>query len=144
MVDELYQKAILQRAKAAIGAGRLESPDGAATVDNPMCGDRVTMQVRVVDGAIADLRHKVRGCVLCEAAASVLGEHATGMTPDALHRTALEFRAMIESGGPIPESLAALETFAPVRTAKSRHRCVLLPFEALTQAMANALETAAE
>jgi nitrogen fixation NifU-like protein len=139
MTDSLYQDAIMAHAKAAHGAGRLEQPDGTATVDNPLCGDRVTMDVALDDqGRIARLGHKVRGCVLCSAVASVLGDHADGLTAEELHRVGTAFEAMIREGEPVPEEWPDLSAFEPVRAAKSRHECVLLPFEALEQAVKDA------
>lgn len=62
MTDELYQKAILGKAREASGAGTLAEPDASATVNNPVCGDRVTMEVRLSGGRVAAVAHKVRGC----------------------------------------------------------------------------------
>lgn len=139
MTDALYQDAILAHAKASHGAGRLEDADGTATVDNPLCGDRVTMDVTLDDaGNIARLGHKVRGCVLCNAVSSVLADHAAGLSPEDLHAVGEVFEAMIRGGGPVPEGWPDLSAFEPVREAKSRHECVLLPFEALEQAVEDA------
>ena len=76
--DEVYQRAILELARDRTGAGRMEAPDGTATVDNPMCGDRVTIDLRLQDGHVTELHHHVRGCLLCEAAAGLLARHAPG------------------------------------------------------------------
>ncbi|MEQ8967257.1 MAG: iron-sulfur cluster assembly scaffold protein [Azospirillaceae bacterium] len=141
--DSLYQKAILDHAKAAVGAGKLEAAQGRATVDNPICGDRVTVEVALgEDGRVTALGHTVRGCVLCAATASVLGADAPGHTPAELRAAAQAFDAMIREGAPTPEGWPGLDAFTPVHEAKSRHECVLLPFEALDKAMADAGEPA--
>lgn len=138
MSDALYQQAILDHARAAVGAGRLDAADGKATVDNPICGDRVTVELRM-DGATVDtLAHQVRGCLLCEATASVIARRATGLTPDALRAAAKSFDAMIRKDGPVPAGWPELEAFTPVQAARSRHECVLLPFQATVQALADA------
>ncbi len=136
MDDALYQTAIMRHAKAKIGAGRLDLPDGTATADNPLCGDRVTVDVTVTDGRITGLGHRVRGCMLCEAVASVLGEAAIGLGAHQIHAIADRFEAMIRSGGATPEDMPALDAFTPVQGAKSRHECVILPFTALKDALA--------
>ena len=69
MTDELYHQAILELAKQAGRTPRLEDPDASVTVDNPLCGDRVTLDLRLADGRVAAVGHKVRGCLLCQAAA---------------------------------------------------------------------------
>ncbi len=140
MPDALYQQAILKHAKAAIGAGRLENATAEATVDNPLCGDRVTVSLSLDDGTIAAIGHEVRGCVLCQASASVLAQHGPGMTPDDVQAVYEAFQTMIREDGPVPEGWPDLGTFDPVRAAKSRHECVLLPFEAATKALNSAAD----
>ncbi|MEE8247677.1 MAG: iron-sulfur cluster assembly scaffold protein, partial [Alphaproteobacteria bacterium] len=78
MIAEVYRQAIIDAARAALGAGRLEAPDAAATLDSPLCGDRARVEVRLAEGRIAALAHQVRGCLLCQAAASVMAEIAIG------------------------------------------------------------------
>lgn len=136
--DELYHDALVELARAATGAGTLESPAASATRDNPLCGDRVTFEVRLVDGRIAALAHRVRGCVLCQAAASFLGRVGPGATAGEL-RAAREALAALLEGVPLPPGAASgLGVFEPVGSVKSRHACVLLPFDALADAVAGA------
>ena len=135
MPDTLYHQAILEHAKAAIGAGKLDGATVEATVDNPLCGDRVTVSLSLDDGIVSAVGHEVRGCVLCHASASLLAQHGVGQSQDAIRAVAAEFATMIRDGGPVPEGWPELETFEPVRAARSRHECVLLPFEAATRAL---------
>jgi nitrogen fixation NifU-like protein len=136
MSDELYHQVILELAKKARRASRLEAPQASVTVDNPLCGDRVTLDLTMADGRVREVGHRVRGCLLCQAAAVTIGEHAPGETPDALRAVARDLSNLIagtsgEASMPWPE----LAAFAPVHAHKSRHECVLLPFAALTQAL---------
>jgi nitrogen fixation protein NifU and related proteins len=133
MTDDLYHQAIIDRAKAAKGAGRLESPQVSVTVDNPLCGDRITLDLTLADGRVAHLAHKVRGCLLCQAAASVIGEHAPGRTSRELRETTASVAALLR--GQAIDGWADLQIFGPVMPYKSRHECVLLPFQALTEAL---------
>jgi nitrogen fixation NifU-like protein len=136
MSDELYHQAILELARRARQARRLEAPDASVTVDNPLCGDRVTLDLALADGRVREVGHKVRGCLLCQAAAAAIGARAPGETPAALRALARDLGDAIahapETAGRRWPELAA---FAPVHAHKSRHECVLLPFEALTQAL---------
>ncbi len=138
MPDSLYQQAILKHAKAAVGAGRLENATVEATVDNPLCGDRVTVSLTLDDGIVCAIGHEVRGCVLCQASASVLAQHGPGLAPDDIRAAYDAFQAMIREDGPVPDGWSDLATFVPVRAARSRHDCVLLPFEAATKALNSA------
>ena len=68
MSDELYQQRIVALAKSKTGAGKLAAPTKSARRDNPLCGDRVTIDVKLEDGRIVEIAHQVRGCLLCQAA----------------------------------------------------------------------------
>lgn len=137
MRDEIYNQAIIARAKATTRAGRLDAPDASVTLDNPLCGDRVTMDVRLDGGRIVDLAYRVRGCVLCEAAAATIGMRAVGGTGADLERAEAALRGLLASQTDTvfwPE----LAEFRPVRDYKSRHDCLLLPFETAREAIAAA------
>lgn len=136
MPDDIYQKAIMAKAREAAGAGKLNHPDAEATVDNPVCGDRVTMEIRVSEGRISAVAHKVRGCLLCEAAASVIGDNAPGATVKEIEAARDAVTDLLESGTPLPDDgWRELSIFEPVAAHKSRHHCVLLPFDALARAL---------
>jgi nitrogen fixation protein NifU and related proteins len=136
MTDELYHQAILELAKKARQASRLEAPQTSVTVDNPLCGDRVTLDLTLADGRVREVGHRVRGCLLCQAAAVAIGERAPGETPAALRAVARDLGAALAGGpGAAPMPWPELAAFAPVHAHKSRHECVLLPFEALAQAL---------
>ena len=137
MSDDLYQQAIMERAKGRAGAGRLSDPSASATVDNPLCGDRITLDVTLDDGAIKAVAHQVRGCALCQASAAVIATASIGQTPDAALAGRETLKAVLK-GGSAAAPWADLGIFAPVQRHKSRHDCVLLPFEALAQALAQA------
>ena len=141
MNDELYHKAVMRMAATSEGAGGLDNPDASATADNPLCGDRVTMDVSLSDGMITEIGHKVLGCVLCQASASAIGAHAVGQRADSVEGVRAGIQAMLDDGQdsapePWAEDLAA---FRPVAPHKSRHQCVLLPFDALIAAVDSAI-----
>ncbi|WP_159715763.1 iron-sulfur cluster assembly scaffold protein [Geminicoccus flavidas] len=132
MNDALYDQAIIAEARSRTGAGRLDAPTVTAECDNPLCGDRITVDLAVQDGAISDLAHKTRGCLLTQASASLLARYAKGGDVAA----AGELRAAIDAflKGQEDERFAIL---TPVRNAKSRWDCVTLPFQALADALAD-------
>lgn len=138
MGDQLYQTAIVGLARAANGKGRLDAPDGSATVDNPLCGDRITIDVRMDGQRVAAFGHQVRGCLLCEATASVIGAHATGATRAELVAASEAAKTMLKDANAAAPQWPEMGAFVPVRAHRSRHSCVLLPFEALTKALAAA------
>lgn len=139
--DALYHDALLRLARGAAAGARLEAPDASARRDNPLCGDEVRVDVRVRGGRVAEVGQRVRGCVLCQAAAAVLAAAAPGRTPEELARVREAVAAMLKAAGPAPEGAwAELAAFLPVRGVPSRHACVLLPFDALADALARVEE----
>ena len=136
--DDLYQDAIMARARAGHADSRLDPHDARATADNPLCGDRVTVDVRLGDGRITALGQRTRGCALCLAAAETLRAAAIGAGPADAERGAQLVGEYLAGGAEPPFPWRDFALFAPVRGYRSRHGCVLLPFEALRQAMAAA------
>lgn len=136
MTSRLYHQAILDAAAARTGAGALQQPHASVSLDNPLCGDRVRIEVAVSGGRLEGVAHEVRGCLLCEAAASVIGAQAPGETVEDLITLRRSLRAFLgdDALGP-PKRWPALEMFAPVAHHKSRHDCVMLPFDALIKAL---------
>lgn len=137
MTQQLYNDAILTEAKAAHGHGRLNEPDASVTCDNPLCGDRVTIDLELGNGAIAALAQRTRGCLLTQAAASVLGRHAAGATQAQIDAVRAELGRLL-AGETLAPAWPELAMFAPVSQVRSRHACVLLPFDAVTEALAQA------
>ena len=135
MASALYQQAIMQLAAEAVGHGTLAAPSASVLVDNPLCGDRVEMQIESRDGRIAALGHRVKGCLLCRAAASILGKRAPGTTAVDIEAVSQQLATLLREAGAPPPGWEELSVFAPVQAHPSRHRCVQLPFEALLQAL---------
>jgi NifU-like protein involved in Fe-S cluster formation len=133
MIEALYNQRIRELADTAHGAGRLAAPSASALRDSPMCGDRVRIDVAVANGRIAAVAHEVKGCLLCRAAASLIGLYAIGLSAGQTDALRARVAAML-AGADVPDDLADLAMFQPVRAHRSRHGCVLIPFEALAQA----------
>lgn len=134
MTEKLYNDAIIAEARASHAHGRLEAPDRSVTCDNPLCGDRVTIDLKLAGERIAALAQKTRGCLLTQAAASVIGHRAAGAGPAEIEQAATELRRLL-AGEAVAPVWPELAMFSPVRAVKSRHECVLLPFEALREAL---------
>jgi nitrogen fixation NifU-like protein len=138
MSDAIYQRELLRLAADATGAGRLDKPDVTIVHDNPLCGDRCTVDIRFTpDGKIAELRHDVRACILVQASASILGDKAVGANARELEQLEAAVRAMLkDQAAPPAAPFDAYETFKPAAQHKNRHTCVLLPIEAVVKAFA--------
>jgi len=145
MIDELYSARILKAAANMPRAGRLAHPDASAEKVAKLCGSRVTVDVTLEGGRIADYAQDVKACALGQAAAGILGEHAVGATVEEIESALGALRAMLKAGGPAPEGrFADLAMLAPVKDYPPRHASTMLAFEATAEACRIALAQATE
>ncbi|MFO1067124.1 MAG: iron-sulfur cluster assembly scaffold protein [Geminicoccaceae bacterium] len=133
MTDAIYNETIVRTARDRSHAGRLDGADRSVTRDNPLCGDRVTLDLKLAAEAVAEARHKTRGCLLTEAAATLVAARAEGLDPAKAAALVTAVRAFLAGDAPPPWPELAM--FEPVRAVRSRHECVLLPFETLAEAL---------
>jgi NifU-like protein involved in Fe-S cluster formation len=134
MSDPLYRKELLRLAADATGSGRLTVPCGTGVAHNPTCGDKVTMDVALADGRIEAIAHDTKACVLTQASATILGAGATGMNREEVAQLHATVSRMLTGDG-VPD--APFETYAAfdgVCDHAARHKCVLLPIEAILAA----------
>jgi nitrogen fixation protein NifU and related proteins len=82
-MDDLYRDEILEHYRRPHNFGVLESPTVSHEGSNPLCGDRITMQVGIRDGKVAELAFTGRGCAISQASASLLTDEIKGMTVEA-------------------------------------------------------------
>lgn len=139
MLDEIYNKRILELAANIPRLGRLERPDATATAHSRLCGSTVAVDIRIADGRVSDFAHDVKACALGQASSSIMARHVVGSTPGELRALRDEVRRMLKENGPPPQGkwaeIAALE---PVRGYKARHASTLLTFEATAEAATEA------
>lgn len=82
-MDDFYREEILDHYQSSPHRGQLEKAEASFEDDNPFCGDRVRMDVHVDDGqSIGAVRFDGHGCVISQATASMLCEHAVGKSLD--------------------------------------------------------------
>jgi nitrogen fixation NifU-like protein len=136
MSEDLYAKELLRWAADVSCAGSLTGDKISATVNNAMCGDRITLDFSVdPTHEIYACKHDTRACVLTQASAAILAAHALGETGESLIRLKEKIAKMLKEGADVPAGKwSVFAIFAPVREHKSRHTCVLLPFEAAEKA----------
>jgi NifU-like protein involved in Fe-S cluster formation len=135
MIDDLYSARILKAAANMPRAGRLAHPDASVEKVSKLCGSRVTVDVTLKDGRIADYAQDVKACALGQAAAAIMGGNAIGASVEEIESARDALRAMLKQGGPPPEGrFADLAMLAPVKDYPPRHVSTMLAFEATAQA----------
>lgn len=82
-MDDIYREQILEHSKHPHNFGTLEAPSVSHEEHNPLCGDRVRIDLAIADGVITDVRFSGRGCAISQASASLLTDELKGMSVDA-------------------------------------------------------------
>jgi nitrogen fixation protein NifU and related proteins len=78
-MDDLYRDYILEHYRRPHNFGVLETPTASFEGANPLCGDRITMQLGIRDGVVAEIAFTGRGCAISQASASLLTDEIMGM-----------------------------------------------------------------
>jgi nitrogen fixation protein NifU and related proteins len=81
-MDDMYREVILEHYKHPHNAGTLEQPDISHEEHNPLCGDRIRIDLQVKSGIITDVRFLGRGCAISQASASLLTDELAGKSLD--------------------------------------------------------------
>jgi nitrogen fixation protein NifU and related proteins len=132
-LSELYQEIILDHAKRPLNRGELEGATVTVPAENPTCGDVVTLQLRVTDGRIEDVKFTGQGCAICMASASMMTRAVKGKSCDEAGALFQQVHDGIQTGSAMPEGdIAAL---AGVRDFPQRVKCALLAWEALREGL---------
>jgi nitrogen fixation protein NifU and related proteins len=81
-MDDMYREIILEHYRYPHNAGTLELPDISYEDSNPLCGDRIRIDLKMEGDVIADVRFQGRGCAISQAAASLLTDEIKGKSLD--------------------------------------------------------------
>ena len=136
MINEIYNRKILEFAADIPHLQRLDAPDASAIAHSRLCGSKVTVDLNMRDGVVTDFGQDVKACALGQASSSVMGRHVIGSTASELRGLKAQMYAMLKDDGPPPSGKwAEYEAFIPVRDFKARHASTLLTFDAVTDAI---------
>ncbi|MGO9743317.1 MAG: iron-sulfur cluster assembly scaffold protein [Roseiarcus sp.] len=136
MLDEIYNKRVLELAADIPRLGRLAAPDASAKAHSKLCGSTVTVDLCVSDGAVSGFAHEVRACALGQASSSLMARHIIGATPQELVELRRTMLAMLKNGGPLPTGKwADFAVLEPVKNYRARHASTMLAFDAVVDAL---------
>lgn len=136
MLNDIYNRRILELAADIPRLGRLADPDASATAHSKLCGSTVTIDLKMADGVVADFAHEVKACALGQASSSIMARNIIGATPAELRALRETMRAMLKEQGAAPEGRwADCAVLEPVRDYKARHASTLLTFDAVVSAL---------
>lgn len=136
MLDEVYNKRILELAGDIPKIGRLAHPDASATAHSKLCGSTVTVDLVMKEGKVVDFAHEVRACALGQASSSIMARHVVGSTAAELRDVRAAMLKMLKESGPPPGGKwADLAVLEPVRNYRARHASTMLTFDAVVDAV---------
>jgi len=134
MSGTLYNKDILRLAASIPHHARLPDPQASVEKRSATCGSRVTADVRMADGRLADLGLEVRACALGQASAALVAAQAIGRSADELEQARDRLIAYLSGESEDLTFWPGLAVLAPARDYPARHASIRLGFEAIAQA----------
>lgn len=136
MLNEVYNKRILQFAADIPLLERLSDADATATEVSKLCGSKVSVDLKMEGDLVTGFGHDVKACALGQASSSIMAHHVVGSTADELRQVRDEMYAMLKEEGAPPEGKwSDLSILLPVRDFKARHASTLLTFDAVCNAI---------
>jgi len=133
-LSELYQEVILDHYRKPRNFGMLRGADRKAEGHNPLCGDRVALQVRTKADVIEDIRFDGKGCALSTASASMMTEAVKGKSRAEAEALFEKFHALVTGGGNGVD-LGKLAAFGGVSEFPLRVKCASLAWHTLKAAL---------
>lgn len=130
-LDDLYRRVIMDHYKNPRNRGKFE--DGARTVDlnNPTCGDRISLQLQVEDGIVKDARFTGEGCSISMSSASMMTEAVKGRTYEEAMDLANRFSSLMKGEPAEFEDYEDIEALSGVNKFPARIKCATLAWNAL-------------
>jgi NifU-like protein involved in Fe-S cluster formation len=137
MLNEVYNRRIIELAGNIPRIGRLSAPDASATAVSRLCGSTVTIDLAMDGDTITDFAHEVKACALGQASSSIMARNIIGSKASELRDLREGVRKMLKENGAPPANgkWADIAVLEPVRDFKARHASTLLTFDAVVDAI---------
>jgi NifU-like protein involved in Fe-S cluster formation len=136
MINDVYNKRIIELAGSIPRLGRLDAPDATATAHSKLCGSTVTVDLKMDGPVVTDFAHDVKACALGQASSSIMARNVVGANAQELRELREAVRKMLkENGAPPQGKWADIAVLEPVRDYKARHASTLLTFDAVVDAI---------
>lgn len=136
-LKDLYQQIIVDHNKSPRNFGKLEDADRTLEGFNPLCGDRLTLYIKMDDGRIGEITFDGSGCAISVASASLMTEAMKGRTVEEAEAIFNSFHDLLTEDGrePDPDKLGKLSALAGVKDYPTRVKCATLCWHTLHSAL---------
>ena len=137
MLNEVYNRRIIELAGNIPRLGRLAGADASATAHSRLCGSTVTVDLKMDGDTVTDFAHEVKACALGQASSSIMARNIIGSKAAELRELREAVRKMLKENGAPPSNgkWADIAVLEPVRDYKARHASTLLTFDAVVDAI---------
>ncbi|MOA03756.1 NifU-like protein [compost metagenome] len=130
-LDDLYRRVIMDHYKNPRNRGTMDEDSVTINLNNPTCGDRISLQLQVEDGKVTDAKFSGEGCSISMSSASMMTEAVKGRTFDEAISMANKFSELMK-GEPVEfEELEDIEALSGVNKFPARIKCATLAWNAL-------------
>lgn len=130
-LDDLYRRVIMDHYKNPRNRGTMNEESVTINLNNPTCGDRISLQLQVVEGKVADAKFSGEGCSISMSSASMMTEAVKGKTFDEALAMAEKFSALMK-GDPVEfDEYEELDALSGVKKFPARIKCATLAWNAL-------------
>jgi len=103
MLNDIYNKRIIELAGNIPRLGRLPDPQATATAHSKLCGSTVKVDLKMEGPVVTDFAHDVKACALGQASSSIMASHVVGSTADELRELRETVRKMLKENGTPPQ-----------------------------------------
>jgi len=144
-LNDLYQEVILDHNRRPRNFHAIADASHTAEGYNPLCGDRLTLYLKVDGGIVTEVSFEGAGCAISKASASLMTDAVKGKSVAEARALFDRFHRMVTTPPEQPvEDLGKLSAFAGVREFPVRVKCASLAWHTLKAAMANETRTSTE
>ena len=135
---DLYQQVVIDHNRSPRNFKALPDANRIAEGTNPLCGDEITLYLRVEDGVVRDVGFQGSGCAISQASASLMTSAVKGKTKEEAEELFRAFHTMVTAGPdttPDTKKLGKLAALAGVRQFPARVKCANLPWHTMHEAL---------
>ncbi len=145
-LSDLYQEILLEHNSKPHNFKKVEEANQTADGYNPLCGDQITLYLKVMDGLIEDVGFQGTGCAISRASASMMTQSIKGQSVEKAQEIFGAFHHMItEPGAELDlDTLCDLETLSGVNEYPTRIKCAILAWHTMKAALSGESEVTTE
>ena len=138
-LSDLYQEILLEHNSKPRNFRKVDEPSRTAEGFNPLCGDQITLYLKLAHGVIEDVGFQGTGCAISRASASMMTQSIKGKSLAEADEIFEAFHQMItdRDAGIDYEALGDLETLAGVNEYPTRIKCAILAWHTMRSALAD-------